>query len=103
MGKIVTPTYFVDIYNLNDIVIYGSIVTNILQQWELALSVDELVYENRLRIFYSNIDITGTRFSRVVAEVAVVRIVFYDTDLSKMLGIFTDGLDLYNTRNELEF
>lgn len=66
MCKSVTPSYFVDINEFKNIIICGRSVTGLLRQWELALSVDEPIYEILVRVFYSNMVINDIRSSRMV-------------------------------------
>lgn len=48
-------------------------------------------------------ELSGTRQNRIITHIDGVRIEFDEDDLSCILGIRYDGLDIYMTRKELNF
>ena len=58
MGKAVTPSFYIDIDNFTDITICGRTLPQMLRQWDEALGIEERVYENLVRVFYSNMEIS---------------------------------------------
>lgn len=63
----------------------------------------EVVYPILIRVFYSNMEISGTRQDRIVTNVGSVPIEFDMGDLNKILGIEDKDLELYTFRKELDF
>ena len=80
MGKPVTSSFCTDIALFDDIFICGHSIRDILVQWEEALSIDENVYENLVRVFYSNIELSATRQIKIITSVGGVRIEFDEVD-----------------------
>ena len=74
-----------------------------LRQWDEVLGIEERVYENLVRVFYSNMEISDNRKDRVVTHVEGVRIEFDMFELDRILEISCKGLNLYTTRKELHF
>uniref|UniRef100_A0A1S8ACF9 Putative plant transposon protein domain-containing protein n=1 Tax=Citrus limon TaxID=2708 RepID=A0A1S8ACF9_CITLI len=103
MGKPVTPSYYTDIDDFADITICGRTIRDILGPWEVALSIEENIYDNLVRVFYSNMELSTTRKDRVVTHVGGVPIEFDDAELSRIIGTTYKGLALYTARKELDF
>ena len=103
MGKPVTPSFYIDIDEFSDITICGNTIVQLLRQWDKTLSIEERVYENLIRVFYSNMDLSSTRKIKIITFVGGVHIEFYEVDLCSILGIQYGGLDIYTTRKELDF
>ena len=103
MGKPVTPSFSLNISEFSDITICGHSITHMLSYWKQALSIVEPVYENLVRVFYSNIEFPSTRCAEIYTYVGGVRIAFNDSILCSILGITYGGLDLYTARKELSF
>ena len=103
MGKPVTSYFCPNIALFDDIFICGDSIRDILVQWEVALSIDENVYENLVRVFYSNMDLSATRQIKILTFVDGGRIKFDEVDLCSIFGIQYGGLDIYTTRKELDF
>ena len=74
MGKAVTTSFYLDIDDFFDITICGRTLPQILRQWDEALGIEERVYENSVRVFYSNMEISVNRKDRIVTHVGGVRI-----------------------------
>ena len=103
MEKVVTSLFYIDIDDLSDITICCRTIPQILKQWDEALGIEERVYENLARVFYSNMKLSVTGKDRVVTHVGGVRIEFDIFELSSILGISNEGLYLYTSRKELYF
>ena len=58
MGKPVTPLFSLNITEFSDITICGRTVTQLLNHWNEALNIEEPIYENLVRVFYSNMEIS---------------------------------------------
>ena len=99
----VTPSFYINIDDFFDITICGKTLTQMLKQWDETLGIEERVYENLVRAFYSNIEILVNRKDRAVTYVGGVRIEFDVFELSRILEISNEGLDLYTSRKELYF
>lgn len=67
------------------------------------MSVEEKVCENLVWMFYSNMELSAIRKDRVITHVSGVRIEFDAFELSRIIGISSEGLDLYISRKELHF
>ena len=74
-----------------------------LRQWDEALGIEERIYENLVKVFYCNMEISVNRKDRVVTHVGGVRIEFDMFELNRILGISCEGLNLYTVRKELHF
>lgn len=61
MGKPVIPSYYTDIDDFADITICGRTIRDILGPWEVALSIEENIYDNLVRVFYSNMELSTAR------------------------------------------
>ena len=46
-----------DIDDFSDITICGRTLPQILRQWDEALSIEERIYENLVKVFYCNMEI----------------------------------------------
>ena len=66
MGKSVTPSFPINIDEFLDITICGSTITQILRHWNETLGIEEHVYENLVRVFYSNMDLSTTRQVKII-------------------------------------
>ena len=54
MDKMVTPSCYTDIDDFANITICGSTIRDILVQWEASLSIEDKLFDNLVRVFYSN-------------------------------------------------
>ena len=72
-----------------------------LSHWKQALSIEEPIYENLVRVFYSNIEFSFTRRVELYTSIGGIRIAFNESKLCNILKISYGGLDLYTTRKEL--
>ena len=52
MGKPVTPSFSLNISEFSDITICGHSIIHMLSHWKEALSIEEPIYENLVRVFY---------------------------------------------------
>ena len=103
MGKPVTPSFYMDIDDFSDITICSRSLPQMLRQWDEALGIEERIFENLVRVFYCNMEISANRKDRVVTHVGGVRIEFDTFELDRILGISCEGLNLYTARKELHF
>ena len=76
-----------NIDELLDIIICGSTITQMLRYWNEALGIEEHVYKNLVRVFYSNMDLSTTRQVKIITFVGGVHIEFDEVDLCSILGI----------------
>lgn len=102
-GRKVLDPFFVDIDDFRNLVVCGRSIRDMLQPWEAAIDLDDRVYPNLVRVFYSNMEISDTRPNRIVTQVGRVPIEFDDADLADFLGISCEGLDIYTSRKTLSF
>jgi len=103
MGKPVTPSFSLNIMEFSDITICGRNITQLLSHWNEALSIEESIYENLVRVFYSNMELSSSRRVELYTSVRGIRIELDEPELCSILGISYGGLDIYTARKELEF
>ncbi|KAH9744418.1 Integrase catalytic domain-containing protein [Citrus sinensis] len=103
MGKPVTPSFSLNITEFSDITNCGGNITQMLSHWNEALSIEEPIYENLVRVFYSNMELSSSRRVELYTSVGGVRIAFNESTLCSILGISYGGLDIYTARKELAF
>ncbi|KAH9792871.1 hypothetical protein KPL71_004323 [Citrus sinensis] len=103
MGKPVTPSFSLNITEFSDITNCGSNITQMLSHWNEALSIKEPIYENLVRVFYSNMKLSSSRRVELYTSVGGVRIAFNESTLCSILGLSYGGLDIYTARKELAF
>ncbi|KAH9649211.1 hypothetical protein KPL70_025897 [Citrus sinensis] len=84
-GQKVLDSFFVDIDDFRNLVVCGRSIRDMLQPWEPAIDLDDRVYPNLVRVFYSNMEISDTRPNRIVTQVSRVPIEFDDADLADFL------------------
>ncbi|KAH9649687.1 hypothetical protein KPL70_026079 [Citrus sinensis] len=73
------------------------------RHWKEALSIEELIYENLVRVFYSNMELSSNHRVELYTYVGGIRIAFNESELCSILGISYRGLDIYTSRKELDF
>lgn len=66
--------------------------------WIDALLIEENVYPDLVKVFYSNMDCSAEKENRVITKVGVVLIEFDDSELNSILGSSDDGLDIFSLR-----
>ena len=103
MGKPVTPFFSLNISEFSDITICGHSITQMLSHWKQALNIEEPIYENLVRVFYSNIEFSFTHRVKLYTYVGGIRIAFNESELCSILRISYGGLDLYTATKELSF
>ena len=103
MGRKVLDSYYVDIEDFNELIVWGRTVRDMLQPWESTIDFDDRVYPNLVCVFYSNMEISATRLDRIVTQVGGVPIEFDDEDFNSFLGISNDGHEIYTSRKALSF
>ncbi|KAH9754083.1 hypothetical protein KPL71_015319 [Citrus sinensis] len=70
--------------------------------WIDALLIEENVYPDLVKVFYSNMDCSAEKQNRVITTVGGVLIEFDDSDLNNILGSSDDGLDIFSLRKPPE-
>ncbi|KAH9779804.1 Integrase catalytic domain-containing protein [Citrus sinensis] len=70
--------------------------------WIDALLIEENVYPDLVKVFYSNMDCSAEKENRVITKVGGVLIEFDDSDLNNILGSSDDGLDIFSLRKPPE-
>ena len=103
MIRKLTDSFFLNLNDFEELVVCSNNVKEMLVQWENALNLEEKVYPNLVRIFYSNMELSATRLDRLVTYVGSVPIEFIVEDLNSISGTGHAGLKLYTSRKELEF
>ncbi|KAH9686494.1 hypothetical protein KPL70_014367 [Citrus sinensis] len=86
-GRKVLDHFFVDIDDFRNLVVCGRSIRDMLQPWEAAIDLDDRVYPNLVRVFYSNMEISDTRPNRIVTQVGRVSIEFDVVDLADFLAV----------------
>ncbi|KAH9677497.1 hypothetical protein KPL71_025392 [Citrus sinensis] len=66
--------------------------------WLNALVVEENVYPDLVKVFYSNMDCFTEKENRVITTVEGVLIEFDDSELNSILGSSDDGLEIFSPR-----
>ncbi|KAH9728331.1 Integrase catalytic domain-containing protein [Citrus sinensis] len=66
--------------------------------WLNALLIEENVYPDLVKVFYSNMDCSAEKENRVITTVGGVLIEFDDLDLNNILGSSDDGLEIFSPR-----
>ena len=67
------------------------------------MNIEEKVYPNLVRVFYSNMKFSTIRLDRIITNVRRVPIEFNVGDLNLILGTKNKGLEIYISRRELMF
>ncbi|KAH9800792.1 hypothetical protein KPL71_000795 [Citrus sinensis] len=70
--------------------------------WIDALLIEENVYPDLVKVFYSNMDYSAEKENRVITIVGGVLIEFDDSNLGNILGSSDDGLDIFSLRKPPE-
>ncbi|KAH9716551.1 hypothetical protein KPL71_021497 [Citrus sinensis] len=66
--------------------------------WIDALLIEENVYPDLVKVFYSNMDCSAEKENRVITTVGGVLIEFNDSELNSILGSSDDGLNIFSPR-----
>ncbi|KAH9671187.1 Integrase catalytic domain-containing protein [Citrus sinensis] len=66
--------------------------------WLNAIVVEENVYPDLVKVFYSNMDCSTEKENRVITTVGGVLIEFDASELNSILGPSDDGLDIFSPR-----
>ena len=66
--------------------------------WINALTINENVYSDLVKVFYSNMDTSAEKENQVITNVGGVLIEFDDTKLNSILRSSEDGLEIYSAR-----
>lgn len=86
-------------------VVYDKTIRYLLEfrGWKNALVVEECVYPNLVKVFYSNMDAFALSENRVITIVHRIAIEFDMLDHNEILVISDDGLEIYTSKKELHF
>lgn len=86
-------------------VVYEKTIRYLLEfrGWKNALVVEECVYPNLVKVFYSNMDAFALNENRVITIVHGIVIEFDMLDHNEILVTSDDGLEIYTSRKELHF
>lgn len=105
MSHQVTTFYYVELDAFDDLIISGSSIRSFLEAagWANALTIEENVYPNLVRVFYSNMEISASRQNMIIINVGGVPIEFDIADLNRILGTLNKGLVIYTSSKDLHF
>ena len=67
--------------------------------WIIALVIEENVYPDMVKVFYSNLDTLAEKENRVITNVGGVLIEFDVTELNSILGTSYPGLEIFSSRH----
>ena len=100
MIREVLPTFFILPDWLHSLSISNRNLFQLLEEvgWINALMIEENVYPNLVKVFYSNMDTLAKKMNRVITNVGRVLIEFDDTELNSILRTSEDGLEIYSAR-----
>lgn len=103
MSHTVITSYFTDLNAFDHLFICDRSFKEMLELvgWESVLSIEEYVYPNLVKAFYSNIELSVTTQDKIVTNVGGVPVEFDIKDLIKILGTENEGLKIYTSRKEL--
>ena len=73
MGRKVINSYYVDLDDFVELIVYGRSVRDMSLPSELALDIDERIYPNLVRVFYSNMEIFANRLDRIITKIGGVQ------------------------------
>ncbi|KAH9799739.1 hypothetical protein KPL71_000448 [Citrus sinensis] len=96
----VLQTFFILLDWLNHLSISNRTLLQLLEDvsWLNALLIEENVYPDLVKVFYSNMDCSAEKENRVITTVGGVLIEFDDSDLNNILGSSDDGLEIFSLR-----
>lgn len=105
MSRQVTTFYYVELDAFDDLIISAGSIRSLLEAagWANALTIEENVYPNLVRVFYSNMEISASRQNRLIINVGGVPIEFDIADLNRILGTLNKGFVIYTSSKDLHF
>ena len=103
MSRTVIDSYYVDLDNFEELIVYGISVKDMLLPWESALDINKWVYLNLVHVFYSNMKISANRLDRIITDLGGVPIEFDVEDLNNILGTQNSGHQIYTSRKAFSF
>ena len=100
MTRKVLDTFYILLDWLRSLSISNRNLLQLLEEvgWINALTINENVYPDLVKVFYSNMDTLAKKMNRVITNVGRVLIEFDDTELNSILQISEDGLEIYSAR-----
>ena len=105
MGKPVTPSFSLNISEFSDISVCGHSITQMLSHWKQALSIDEPIYENLVRVTitvgydheneYQNVYIllsidVGSEYQKVIENMVLPFVIQKRGELFSMTRAFSE-------------
>lgn len=103
MSRTVIDSYYVDLDNFEELIVYGISVKDMLLPCESALDINKRVYLNLVHVFYSNMKISVNRLDRIITDLGGVPIEFDVEDLNNILGTPNSGHQIYTSRKAFSF
>lgn len=103
MGHKVIDSYYVNLDDFEELVLYGKSIKDVLESWEVALDIEKRVYLNLVKVFYFNMELSSTRLDRIHTNVREMPIEFNVGDLKMILSTKIVSLEIYTSRKELDF
>lgn len=82
MDRKVIDSYYMYLDDFEELVVFGKSVKEMLESWEDALSIEERVCPNLVRVFYSNMELSPSRLDRILINIGGVSIEFNVGDLT---------------------
>lgn len=106
MTRMVLPTFYLLPDWLRSLSISNRNFLELLEEvgWINALFLNENIYPDLVRVFYSNMDTSAEKENRVITNVGGVLIEFDDTELNEILrsSVSGDSLEIYSARKAPE-
>ena len=98
MTREVLPIFFVLPDCLHSLSIRNRNLFQLLEDvgWINALVIEENVYPDLVKVFYSNMDTSAEKENQVITNVGGVSIEFDDSELNSILGTSDDGLEIFS-------
>lgn len=103
MTRSLIPFYFIKLYFLENLSIFGKTLRNLLDMgWKNILTFRELVHPNLVKIFYSNILIAKNTPNRIITIVARVLVNLDVEELNRILKSSNEGHNVSLSKYKIE-
>lgn len=101
----VVPPFYVELDFICTLIINNHILVQLLEKvsWINAMMIENNMYSNLVKVFYSNMDAPVAKWNCVITQVGAVAIKFGVSKLNEILGTPNDGLEIYSTRKAAYF
>lgn len=105
ISRTIVPSFHIDLDSMNQLKICDSTLREQLEhvRWCSLLTLEENVYPNLIKVFYSNMDISASHQDRILTNVYGVPIEFDVRDLNMIIWTKNESLKLYTSRMKLQF